>query len=375
LPQVEGEGSYSVSCCFGFSLGSGLRADSMKAEEFSWWLSAIGGLSGAQRGEALEALKRAEGGKARSGSEVSPETERGKAAKHDRREDALGTTSHERVESQGCPHCAGREIVGWGRSHGLLRFRCKSCGRTFNALTKTPMAHLRKKDRWLDHARAMIEGKSLTKTAALCGVHPTTAFRWRHRFLRAPASDKPRALRGIVEADETFILESFKGRWSDLPRKARKRGGTARHPGLHQDNIPILVARDRKGATFDAVLPQVDSASVGAALASVITPGNHLIGDGGKAIAAFARKAGIPFHAVPSPGKPTPEAPHLHINNVNAYHRRLKQWLARFNGVATKNLPNYLGWRRALEAWGGQLAPQTWIKGAIGNGPYQHLTL
>ena len=30
------------------------------------------------------------------------------------------------------------------------------------------MAHLRKKDRWLDHARAMIEGKSLAKTAALC---------------------------------------------------------------------------------------------------------------------------------------------------------------------------------------------------------------
>jgi hypothetical protein len=26
-----------------------------------------------------------------------------------------------------------------------------------------------------------------------------------------------------------------------------------------------------------------------------------------------------------------------------AYHSRLKQWLARFNGVATKNLPNYLG--------------------------------
>jgi hypothetical protein len=107
----------------------------------------------------------------------------------------------------------------------------------------------------------------------------------------------------------------------------------------------------------------------------VITPGNHLIGDGGKAIAAFARKAGIPFHAAPSPGKPTPEAPHLHLNNVNAYHGRLKQWLNRFNGVATKNLPNYLGWRRALEAWGGQLAPQTWIKGATGNGPYQQLTL
>jgi len=192
----------------------------MKAEEFSAWLSAIAGLSGAQRGEALEALKRAEGGEGRSGSEASPEAGRGKATRRGGREDGLGSASHERVESQGCPHCAGREVVGWGRSHGLLRFRCKSCGRTFNALTKTPMAHLRKKERWLDHARAMIEGKSLAKTAALCGVHPTTAFRWRHRFLRAPASDKPRSLSGIVEADETFILESFKGRWSDLPRKA-----------------------------------------------------------------------------------------------------------------------------------------------------------
>ena len=66
----------------------------------------------------------------------------------------------------------------------------------------------------------MIEGKSLAKTAELCGVHPTTAFRWRHRFLGAPAADKPRKLSGIVEADETFILKSFKGRWSDLPRKA-----------------------------------------------------------------------------------------------------------------------------------------------------------
>ena len=148
-----------------------------------------------------------------------------------------------------------------------------------------------------------------------------------------------RTLNGIVEADETFILGSFKGRRSDLPRKARRRGGSARHPGLHQDNIPILVARDRTGATIDAVLPQDDSASIGAALTGVVTADNHLIGDGGRAIAAFARKAKIPFHAVPAPGKPLPDAPHLHLNNVMAYHGRLKQWLGRFNGVATKNSP------------------------------------
>ncbi len=87
------------------------------------------------------------------------------------------------------------------------------------------------------HARAMIEGKSLAKTAQLCGVHPTTAFRWRHRFLRAPAANKPRSLSGIVEADETFILRTpSKAGGPTLPRAARKRGGKARHPGPYQDN-------------------------------------------------------------------------------------------------------------------------------------------
>ncbi len=209
----------------------------MKSEDFSAWLSAISGMSGAQRGEALTALQKAAGD---AGSSMRTGGKRS--------QDALGTSGVERVERQGCPHCAGREIVGWGRSDGLLRYCCKSCGRTFNALTKTPMAHLRNKEKWLDHAKAMIEGASLAKTAQLCGVHPTTAFRWRHRFLRAPADDKPRTLSGIVEADQTFILESFKGRRSALPRKTRKRGGKAKHPGSYQDQIPVLVARDRKEA-------------------------------------------------------------------------------------------------------------------------------
>jgi transposase-like protein len=363
------KGSYSVIYWYGSEWWVE-EDDSMRAEDFSTWLAAIAGMSAEQRRQALQRLATADG-EAGASLEGVASGKGGKGGKRGRGKDALGTASIERVESQGCPHCASREIVGWGRSDGLLRFRCKSCGRTFNALTKTPMAHLRKKERWLDHAHAMIEGMSLAKTAKLCGVHPTTAFRWRHRFLRAPADDKPRSLRGIVEADETFILESFKGRWSDLPRKARKRGGTARHPGPYQDNIPVLVARDRRGATFDAILPQDDNASIAAVLTGVVTPANHLVGDGGKPLAAFARRAGIPFHAVPSPGKPTPEAPHLHINNVNAYHSRLKQWLTRFNGVATKNLPSYLGWRRALEAWGQHLDPPNWIAGAIGNGPYQ----
>ena len=118
-------------------------------------------MSPAQRAEAFAALEKAGAG----GADAAAQSSGQGPGKRGRREDALGTAGVERVAAQGCPHCAGREIVGWGRSDGLLRFRCKSCGRTFNALTKTPMAHLRKKEKWLDHARAMIEGKSLAKRA------------------------------------------------------------------------------------------------------------------------------------------------------------------------------------------------------------------
>lgn len=41
-----------------------------------------------------------------------------------------------------------------------------------------------------------------------------------------------------------------------------------------------------------------------------------------------------------------------HIQNVNRYHRRLKECMERFHGVATHYLRNYLGWRRMLERYG-----------------------
>ncbi|GEM_PF-6705925 len=63
----------------------------------------------------------------------------------------------------------------------------------------------------------------------------------------------------------------------------------------------------------------------------------------------------------------------LHINNINAYHGRLKEWMRRFHGVATANLPHYLSWRRAIDALGDRSTPEAWIRGAAGLGPYQQV--
>jgi hypothetical protein len=73
-----------------------------------------------------------------------------------------------------------------------------------------------------------------------------------------------------------------------------------------------------------------------------------LVTDSHGAYRAFAREAGISHEAVNlRQGERVRGA--VHVQNVNGYHRRFRQWLARFNGVASRYLPNYLGWRWALD--------------------------
>jgi transposase-like protein len=109
-----------------------------------------------------------------------------------------------------CPLCQRQGAVCRGRANGLRRLSCAGCGRTFNALTGTPLANLHYKGRWFDFAGSLSEGESVRTSAARCDVAVSTAFRWRHRFLRAITTDTA-PLGGIVEADEAYVLESRKG--------------------------------------------------------------------------------------------------------------------------------------------------------------------
>jgi transposase-like protein len=279
--------------------------------------------------------------------------------------------ANERFARSGCPHCGSIDFRPWGRAGGMPRYRCAQCRKTFNPFTGTPVARLHNKDRWLDQAQALIEGESLAKAAERCQIHPATALRWRHRFLAALNHDKPKRLSGVVEADETFFHESFKGCRRGLARPARRRSGKADKRSLSAEQIPVVVARDRSGATFDAVLPRLDAASLNEALGERIPPATDFCCDGGGAMTAFATGAELRIHVPPTSGQSEPEVPQFHLNNVSAYHGRLREWMRRFRGVATENLPAYLSWRRRLEAFDDANDPDAWIMAAAGLGPYR----
>ena len=251
-----------------------------------------------------------------------------------------------RVDS--CPHCEHNQIQRWGNAHGLPRYRCRQCCKTFNALTGTPLAGLRHREHWLTYTQALIDGVSIRKTADQCGIHKDTSFRWRHRFLSAISAIEPTHLSGIVEADETYFLESHKGE-RHLSRKPRHRGGKASKRGLSKEQIPVLVVRDRSGVTLDAVLTKADTESIRNVLEPVLDPDAVLCTDANPIYHAFTAPAHIE-HRILNLSAGCRVIDHAyHIQNVNAYDSRLKGWMARFRGVATKYLPNYLGWRRALD--------------------------
>ncbi|GEM_PF-5253081 len=137
---------------------------------------------------------------------------------------SLAAVAQSKVDLTGCPHCGGRRLQRWGHASGLQRHRCGDCRRSFNVLTGTPLARLRMKERWEAQTQALTTGESLIQAAERCCVAVTTAFRWRHRFLSAPALDKPGQLTGIVEADETFIVSFL-----DINLRLQTKRGFSRH--------------------------------------------------------------------------------------------------------------------------------------------------
>jgi transposase-like protein len=268
-----------------------------------------------------------------------------------------------------CPHCGAERLQRWGRASGLRRYRCATCHKTFNALTGSSLARLRKKACWLAYGEALAAGMTLARAAAHCGVHLTTSFRWRHRFLRAPVATRE-VLGGVVEADETFLRRSHKGsrRWrrGDAPpgRGPHRRGERASRRGLSAEQVPALIARDRAGHTVAAVLPDLGAEAIEAVLAPVVAGDAVLCSDGAKAYAAFAAGRGLHHEPVNLAAGVRVRDGAFHIQNVNAYHGRLKGWMGRFNGVATRHLPNYLGWRRTLERAPEPSASKTWLLAA-----------
>lgn len=324
----------------------------MKTMEFKAWMKSIERMSRNQRDKLRKRLE----GKAHA-------------------DEVIAMIEGGQDDKPACPKCKGTELYRWGKVSGLQRYRCRQCNRTFNALTGTPLARLRHKDKWFEYEQAMIRGLSIRKSADSCEITKNTSFKWRHRFLQIPATPQTGKMNGIVEADETYFLESFKGQ-RRLPRSARKRGGKAVKKGTSKEQVPVLVVRDRHGETADCILRGTSTQQIEPALIPLLNKDVILCTDGMPAYKQIARQANIVHRPVNIAAGQRVINNIYHIQNVNAYDSRLKQWMRKFHGVATRYLGNYLGWHRMIDRLGQNITPTLCFLASLGKiRQFQQLTV
>jgi transposase-like protein len=264
-----------------------------------------------------------------------------------------------------CPHCGAKEtLVRHGRDAlGRQRFLCRKkdggCGRTFNALSGTAFARMRKPELWASFVGHFSTGLSLSKIAATgIGICRHTAFRWRHRLLKALAPAAPDRMSGVAETDEKFFLRSFKGHrgWKrgqpPEPRPPRYRGSGALLPGLSWQQVPILTCIDRNNRHLDEVLEKRTKAEVLTKLEKLIEPGTVLCSDDFPGYAALAEKVHAEHRIIEQSkdtwlkkaiGHKPRQKGALGLGRVNSHHQAMETLINRvLRGVSTKYLPGYL---------------------------------
>jgi len=253
-----------------------------------------------------------------------------------------------------CPHCKSINAIKHGKSKGKQRYKCKDCTKTFSDTTLTPFAYSKKDlSKWRDYAEYMMDGYSLRKIASLLEINLNTAFLWRHKILDAIRLNGRDYLSGIVEADETLFLESFKGNHSkskhfSMPRPSRKRGGKATFRGISSEQICVLFAMDRNSNIIGepACKGRISSEKISKILSGHISYSSILCTDKHRSYVGFAKKLGLDLKQVKSASKVNGI---YHIQHINSLHGRLKGWIADFKGVSTKYLVNYMYWFKFLE--------------------------
>ena len=208
----------------------------------------------------------------------------------------------------------------------------------------------------------MINGYSIRKCAEIVEISVPTSFYWRHKFLDAIRVYMGIGnVGGVIEVDEAFFRESFKGNHKKsttfiMPREPHKRGvkgsksskDEKRKRGVSKEQVCVLCAIDRVGNIMTELIckGRMKHTDLERLFKGRIEDESILCTDSHKSYIRFAQNSGVELQQIKS-GKHKEGI--YHIQHINAFHSKLKEWMYRFHSVATKYLINYMYWFKWLQ--------------------------
>ena len=287
-------------------------------------------------------------------------------------------------ERPDCPHCNARANLGFILKRGFKgetqRYFCKSCGRTFVATTKTTFEKTRKSsETWKKFIELTIEGYSIAKCAEECELAITTAFTWRHKVLNAfRVHQSSVQMTGDIEMDEMLIPINYKGNHmkgqfslerrrlpgepNNLPRKSHRRGSDSRSTDV-RDKACVFCMVENGNKSYFASVPGVGYMQENMLESTLPKHVNKdsavIIVDKYKTTLRFLNDNNYSYVSLLSntsdnPNKHKPEIlDGYHLQHVNSFHSHLRAFLAKYRGVSTKYLENYVSlfvWLKSIKA-------------------------
>jgi len=121
------------------------------------------------------------------------------------------------INSRECPHCGSHHVLSNGNYKERKRYLCKSCGKSYNDLTKTPFSGIHNLNKIMSYLDLMINGDSIRKAALAVNISATTSFNWRHKLLNGLDQLPAPRMKNVREIVEIEIPYSQKVKKITLP--------------------------------------------------------------------------------------------------------------------------------------------------------------
>jgi len=243
-----------------------------------------------------------------------------------------------------CPHCGDGKVVRNGKKCGKQAYICRGCSKSFVETTKTGMLNSRYGEAtWKQVIRDTVNGLPIDETAGNLDMSHEAVFNMRHKILYALEQEEgrnPTQLQGVCETDETFVLESYKGKElpSDYWREPRKHGAKAKSPGLSDEYICICTGVERGGQAISRAVNRavVSKDEIEKVFSGRIGDNSVIITDGLKGysvLAEYGKRAVITANEG--------NGGFFNMNTVNGFHSFIKERNRDARGFATKYLNRY----------------------------------
>lgn len=254
-----------------------------------------------------------------------------------------------------CHYCKSENCIKFGTTQNKQRYRCKDCGKTFILDKVSTQIILTAKERKKLINQLLKNNKiTIANIEDNCNLskHRLTLYFWRHKIFSEIAKFQDEiVLEGQIQIDETYFSVSYKGNYKNsefkLPRPARKRSNDLDIRGLSGEKIAVLTAIDETGKSLAIPIctGRPSSQIIYNSLKNHLKKGSVLITDSASCYNKIAKKLNLKLIKIPSNKHSTEiEGIVYHINTINNYHKRLKNYMSSFNGVSSKFLYEYTNW-------------------------------